>query len=220
MSENTFSIIVPDYIAALRAAAEFTDKNLTPEANRRTRTDMAAAANQSLRAVIAALPELGEDPRMAVLSVLSAKTADEVALQGREREKVDALLGSGKTMHEVIAQSDETRLGAILDNLEVLPEVLASSAPDAIIAEVQVSIFERLAMHENKAAATAAEAFGEWAVATAQRDVLTGIVQGGSSMAGLIALRKVDPAGYEAASGVHEASQLVADASKAARHAV
>lgn len=83
--------------------------------------------------------------RSTVLDGLKPRTADDVALAAREREKIAALRAGGRPIEAIIATADRSRLAAILDDVEVDADVLASGQGDAIIAERTAAIFDRLA---------------------------------------------------------------------------
>lgn len=212
-----FADTVAAYLAALRAASEYADADLTPEALTRRREELTTAAHRALTGQLDALPDPGDDPRTAALDALRATTADDVAVQGREREKVTTLLASGKSLDRIIAEADAVRVAAILDNLEVMPDVLASDTPGAIIAEVRALAFDRLAEVGDPGAVAAAAAHSEWAATAARRNVLGSIAQGAVSTAALTALYHADPEGYQVAAGVHEVGSLIADAPRIAR---
>lgn len=56
-----------------------------------------------LRSLLDTMLVPGNDPRDAVFDGLRASTADEVTAQGQVRERVEALLGAGKTLDQSIA---------------------------------------------------------------------------------------------------------------------
>lgn len=218
-TRSPFAEAVTAYLAALREAAAFTDPDLNATAAARRREAMAVEAHRALRSTLDSLPAPGSDPRDRVLDGLRASTADEVAVQGREREKVEALLRAGKPLGQIIADADAVRVAAILDHLEVMPDVLNNDQPTAMIAEVRALVFDRLAEVEQPDAVAAAAAHRDWATATAQRDVLESITRGTVSMGALTALHRADPDSYRAAAEVHEVATLVAEAPAAARRA-
>ena len=133
-----------EYRTAQINAERMHDPDLTPEANRARRAEARAAARAKLRQAIPQRPT-GPDPRDAVLGTLAATTADQIAVQGREREKIETLLARGTHLSQVIAQADERRLSAILDWLETSDRVLNSPDPLAAQAELRGAVFDRLA---------------------------------------------------------------------------
>lgn len=133
-----------EYRTAQINAERMHDPDLTPEANRARRAEARAAARAKLRKAIPQRPT-GPDPRDAVLGTLAATTADQIAVQGREREKIETLLARGTHLSQVIAQADERRLSAILDWLETSDRVLDFPDPLAAQAELRGAVFDRLA---------------------------------------------------------------------------
>lgn len=136
------------------AAATLRDPHLTPEGVRARQRNEVAAIRATLRAaapVIPAAPDRGP-----VLDALRPKTADDHATLGREREKVRALVYAGQDpsqgferepgqrLLDVIAHADRTRLAAILDDLEVMPHLLAHEDRDRLITAYSDLIWERL----------------------------------------------------------------------------
>ena len=165
------------YRTAQIEAERMHDPDLTPEANRARRAEARAAARVKLREAIPQRPT-GPDPRDAVLGTLAATTADQIAVQGREREKFEALLARGAHLSQVIAQADERRLSAILDWLETSDQVLNSPDPQAAQAELGGVVFDRLAALGYDGTQQARDTAAERELTTAWADVLEGAASG------------------------------------------
>jgi hypothetical protein len=134
--------------------------------------------------------------RSTVLDTLKPRTADEVALAAREREKVAARRAAGHPIEAIIATADRSRLAALVDDVEVDADVLASGQGHAIIAERVAAIFDRLAEIDDDARALA-DAEAAAAPAQAWAHVFADVRKYG--LAGLgakTALYRVDPSAY------------------------
>src|SRR5690625_3249427 len=94
------------YRTAQIKAERMHDGDLTADANRTRQAKARAAARAKLREAIPQRPD-GPDPRDAVLGNLTATTADQIAVQGREREKFEALMDRGAHLSQIIARSEE-----------------------------------------------------------------------------------------------------------------
>lgn len=128
--------------ADLLAAALIRDPHLTPEGLRaRQRREV-----EGIRARLAAMmPDEPTAPdRQPVLDALTPKSADDIAVQTHQWSKVRALLDAGRDLPSIIADADRTRLAAILDALETMPEVLEDSRPEEVVAFVRDAVWNRL----------------------------------------------------------------------------
>lgn len=140
------------YAATANAALTDRDRDLTETAQARRRAEAIQAARATLRASIPAAPA-ASGARQALLAARAPKTADEVALFAREREKVAALVAAGRPISEIVADASELRVAALADDLEVtrardsfeaadLEDALVGrlidlEAPDAVAAEAE-----------------------------------------------------------------------------------
>lgn len=182
-------------ITALHRIATHTDPNLSPEGLaewRRSEVERWKATTAQIKPSVPPVPE-----RSTVLDGLKPRTADDVALHAREREKVAALVVAGRSIESVIASADRARLAAIFDGVETSDDVLTSSQGDAIVAERTAAIFDRLAEIEPAARKVAdaevAAAPGEaWAAIFADA-----VEQGVAGVAGKSALYRADASAYD-----------------------
>ncbi|GAA3013635.1 hypothetical protein [Microbacterium aurantiacum] len=132
-----------------------------------------------------------------MLAALTAKTADDLALQAREWEKVRALLDAGRYLPHIVADADRVRLAAILDNLETMPEVLEDSAGATIVESIHGAVWDRLVQVDDAAKAVAA-AEDAAAPITAWRAILTGVAETGEvPFEGLTLLHRAEPEAYD-----------------------
>lgn len=150
------------------------------------------AATSQITPSVPPVPE-----RSTVLDTLKPRTADDVALHAREREKVAALVAAGRSIESIIASADSARLAAIFDGVETSDDVLTSSQGNAIVAERTAAIFDRLAEIEPTARAIAdAEAAAApgaaWAAVFADA-----AEQGVAGVAGKSALYRADAGAYD-----------------------
>lgn len=173
----------------------FHDSHLTHEGMRAKRRE----AVTEVRARLAgAMPDVPAVPsREQAMTSLAARTADELAFQAREWAKVRARVDAGHPLAHIIATADPTRLGAILDNLETMPETLASAHPDRDVDEARESIWGRLAQIDDTAAAVARQE-EEATVTNAWRDILEAVSETGSiPYEPRVVLYRADPALYD-----------------------
>ena len=138
----------------LAAAATRRDPHLTLEGMRAYQRNEVARIRGIVRAAIPTIPAAPD--RGPVLDALRPNTADDHATLGREREKVRALVYAGQDpsqgferepgqrLQDVIAHADRTRLAAILDDLEVMPHLLAHEERDRLITAYSDLIWDRL----------------------------------------------------------------------------
>lgn len=132
------------------------DANLSAQGNLARRRQGIEQAQTVLSALLPAEPAATD--RAPAFDALRAQTADQVAVQVREWDKVGALMDAGRPLGGIIARADRIRLAAIADMVETLPEVLASNDGDAIAQEVQDAIFDRLvALGDTEAVNVAAQ---------------------------------------------------------------
>ncbi len=182
-------------ITALHKIATHTDPNLSPEGLaqwQRAEFERWKASTSQITPSVPPVPE-----RSTVLDSLKPRTADDVALHAREREKVAARVAAGHTLDSVIATADRTRLAAILDAVETSDDVLASSEGDAIVAERTAAIFDRLAEIDDDArkvadAEAAAAPGAAWATIFADT-----AEHGVAGIAGKTALYRADSSAYD-----------------------
>lgn len=177
------------------------DGTLSPLGRVRAQAAILQPAREALAAAIPALPEAAvADPVAPVLAARRPRTADDVAVQGREREKVRAMIAAGRNLAQIIAQADEPRLAAILDGLDDDPEVLGSSHPDAAAAEVRERIFARLVAVGADDAVQAAAELREVQTVSAWHATLSELHDSpnGLSIRARTALHAADPEGYAA----------------------
>lgn len=165
------------YRADQIAAEQLHNPELTPEANRQRQADARATARAELREAIPQRPD-DQDPRGAVLDAMAPTTADGIAVLNHQRAKVDALIGAGRNLVQVIAQADANRLAAILDAAETSPNVLSSSDPEGAQAEIRARVFDRLAELGHEDAVKAAEAHTDQEATTAWADALEALAGG------------------------------------------
>lgn len=165
------------YRTDLIRSQQLHDPDLTVEANRARQAEARAAARAKLRAATPQRPT-GSDPRDTVLDTLTATTADQVAVQAREREKIDALLARGTHLSQIIGQADQRRLGAILDWLETSDQVQDSPDPQAAQAELRGNVLDRLAQLGHDGAQQALAEVGDRDLTTAWADVMEATAEG------------------------------------------
>lgn len=190
---NIHAAALREFRAAVRAALDSNAPDKTPEANARARRDALTLAREIFAAQIPAAVEPTGPSRAEILDALRPVTADALAVAAREREKVQALLGVGRRLDQIITGASPARLGAIRDNLEIMPEVLASSEGDQIVAEFEGLIFDRLASLGDDAATARLSAERDVAAPNAWSRVMTEALTGEVTTGAYSALYLADP---------------------------
>lgn len=179
----------------LAALVALQDHHLTDEGLVARKRSEWRAIRDRLTAAIPAEPTTPE--RGPVIATLAAKTADDLAFQAREWEKVRALLDAGRYLPHIVADADRVRLAAILDNLETMPEVLSDSDGASIVESVREAVWERLVQVDDAAKAIAA-AEEATAPVVAWRAILAGMAETGEvPFEGLTLLHQTDRDAHE-----------------------
>lgn len=185
-----------NYVAAAGAALNRTDPDKTREANERAGRAALEKARADLAASIPAVSEPAGPSRAEILRALRPATADALAFAARDREKVEALEKAGRSLDKIIAGASPERLGAILDNLEILPAVLASNDGEGVIAELEGLVFARLAEIGYEPAVERIRAEKEVAVPNAMSRVMTEALSGPVTLGASTVLYNADPETY------------------------
>lgn len=180
------------------AAVAYTDWQATPDEVAKHRAQMLRAARDRLAAAIPEVPESSAPKRADVVAARLPRTADDVAAQGREREKILALLDAGRSLGSLVAQADEVRLAAIIDSIETLPGVLASSDPEGVAAELRDLAFRRLVDLGAPDAVAVAHAEAVTAPTAAWSRLMREALDGEPTLGARQAVYQADRPGYEA----------------------
>jgi hypothetical protein len=192
---------------AHRAAATYSNADLTPEALTRHRAQLVQQADAQFattaQATAAAFANVTGPTREDVYAARRPNDADGIAVMQHEQGKVRAMLDGGARFDQVLAQADDRRATAMLDMIDTLPDVLTSSEGAAIANEYRGAAFDRLvqlgapdaaAAHAHE---TAVAPLGAWATALAQGQGHTS----GVPMLTRVQIAASDPAGYQRAFG-------------------
>lgn len=189
-------------IAKFRAdtatAVRFHDADLTASAITRKRHE---GVMGSRGALLKSLPPEPEAPKVNAATVLAdrmPRTADQVAVAQHEFALVERLLASGQPVEQLILGASPARLDAILAHAEVLPGVLGSADPAAVVASIHEQAFERLVELGDARATVARDAQRAFDEQSAWREVVKDTIEGQETGAGLTALFRSDPEGFEA----------------------
>lgn len=179
---------------ALRDAPAFTDRDLSPQGTVRRRAELIRAAKAQAQAALPVLPEVSTT-RADVFASRAPRTADEVAIHARERQKASELNAAGQSVEEIVAGASEVRAAALADDLEAL------AARDADEAErVAQLLFDRLVAIGVPDAVAFDTAEREGAVARAWHAALTATAEGHDpDLETRTTLYTVDPEGYQEA---------------------
>lgn len=179
-------------------AVKFHDADLTASANTRRRHSGVMAARGEL---LKSLPPEPEAPKVTPATVLAdraPRTADQVAVAQHEFALVERLLASGQPVEQLILGASPARLDAILAHAEVLPAVLGSADPAAVVASIHEQAFERLVELGDAKATVARDAQRAFDEQAAWREVVKDTIEGQETGGGLTALFRSDPEGFEA----------------------
>lgn len=181
--------------ADLLATALIRDPHLTPEGLRARQRREVEAIRERLAGIMPAEPTAPD--RQPVLDALIPKDADAVALQVHQWSKVRALLDAGRDLPSIIADADRTRLAAILDALETMPEVLQDSRPEQVVEFIQEAVWNRL-VQVDPAAERVAVIERMNAPAVAWRTILEGLrATGEIPFDGLLLLSQADAEAFD-----------------------
>ncbi len=176
---------------ALVAAPQYVDPRLSTAANGEERAKIIRGAYSALAAAVPELPQRTVT-RADVLAARAPKTADEVAIQAREREKVDALLAAGRPFADIVSEASDVRIAALIDSLETT----AATEPGEA-AEREELLVDRLVALGAADAVTAATEDRDNAATTAWNAVLSeALVSGEVSVANRTAVFHADEEGY------------------------
>lgn len=196
---TTHAAALAGFFRDAHAALTVQDRDRTSEANARVQREALTRARGALSARIPSVPEIAGPSRAEILDGIRPTTADSLAVAAREREKVQALRDAGRRLDQIIAGASPVRLGAIIDSLEIMPEVLASSEGDQIVAEFEALAFDRLATLGHEPAVERIRAEEAIAPDAAWSRVLTEALAGPVTVGAWTALYRADEAGYREA---------------------
>lgn len=188
---------VAKFRADTATAVKFADPDFTHNAiTKRRHTGVMAARGELLKAMPAE-PEAPKVTRASVIAGLIPTTADQIAVQARELGIVDRLIASGRTLAEVMHGASPERLAAIAANAEVMPEVLRSDDPAAVVSGIHEQVFDALVEVGHPQAVIARDAQAQFDEQAAWREVIKDTIEGAETGAGLTALFKADHEGFE-----------------------
>jgi len=191
-------------LGQLRAAEAYQNPDLTDPALLKVRAKMIADARAELAANRPAAPEQIADPRASVLAGLAPRNADDVALHSNERRKMADLMGAGRGLSQIVQGADAQRLAALLDDVEVHPEVLQSGNPAVAAENYRREIFDRLVSIEHEPAVAAAKVIADHEVQDAWSAALDEVGRGPISGLTRTRLYNADRDGYESIREVAE----------------
>ncbi|MEJ1092198.1 hypothetical protein [Microbacterium istanbulense] len=208
---------VAKFRADTAAAVKFVNPDFTNNAITRHRHEGVMKARAELLKSLPAEPEAPKVNRASVIAGLTPTTADQIAVQARELGIVDRLIASGRTLAEVMHGASPERLAAIASNAEVMPEVLRSDDPAAVVASIHERVFEALVEAGHPQAVIARDAQAQFDEQAAWREVVKDTIEGAQTGAGLTALFKADQEGFEALMASNTEPVVNADTAEAVR---
>jgi flagellar motility protein MotE (MotC chaperone) len=144
MTNTNYADTLRKFNADVKNAVSFHNPDFTNSAITRQRIELLQRARTQLAAKLPATPPANPvEERAQIFDRLRPGTADAVAVTQNEWSKVQRLLESGRNFANLIAQADERRLAAIVDQFPT-SEFADTPEGDAIVAEVQELAFRRL----------------------------------------------------------------------------
>lgn len=183
--------------ADLTAATQLADPDLTTEANRRRQAEAVAAAKVKFDSLAPKAPAEQADPRAAVLAARRPSTADQIAMNQREMQRVNASIEDGRTIEDVIRTASPETVAAIADEIELLPSVREAGDSVAEAEALRDLAFGRLVELGDQDAGAAAAGWAEQETAAAWHEVGREARDGLVSVGALSRLYRIDQAGYE-----------------------
>ncbi|MEJ1088331.1 hypothetical protein WDU99_08380 [Microbacterium sp. Mu-80] len=219
MAVNKSALVaaITKFRADTATAVKLHDPERTNTANTKRKHLGVMEARAELLKSLPAEPEAPRANRASVIAGLTPTTADQVAVQARELGIVDRLIASGRTLAEVMRGASPERLAAIASNAEVMPEVLRSDDPVAVVASIHERVFEALVEVGHPQATIARDAQAQFDEQAAWREVVKDIIEGAQTGAGLTALFKADHEGFEALMASNTEPVVNADTAEAVR---
>lgn len=180
------------------SAVKFHDPDFTHNAITRRRHTGVMAARAELLKSIPAEPEAPKLTPASVVAGLVPTTADAVAVQARELGIVQKLRDAGQPIEQMILGASPERLAVIASNAEVLPSVLGSSDPAAVVEGIHQQVFGRLVESGHPQAVIARDVQTQFDEQAAWREVVKDTIEGRETGAGLTALFNADREGFDA----------------------
>ena len=219
MAVNKSALVaaVSKFRADTATAVKFHDPERTNTANTKRKHLGVMEARAELLKSLPAEPEAPKINRASVIAGLTPTTAVQIAVQARELGIVDRLIASGRTLAEVMHGASPERLAAIASNAEVMPEVLRSDDPAAVVAGIHERVFEALVESGHPQAVIARDAQAQFDEQAAWREVTKDIIEGAQTGGGLTALFKADHEGFEALMASNAEPVVNADTAEAVR---
>lgn len=144
MTNTNYAETLRKFNADVKSAVSFHNPDFTNSAITRQRIELLQRARTQLASKLPATrPANPVEERAEIFDRLRPGTADAVAVTLNEWSKVQRLLESGRNFANLIAQADERRLAAIVDQFPT-SEFADTPEGDEIVAEVQELAFRRL----------------------------------------------------------------------------
>ncbi|GAA4066290.1 hypothetical protein [Agromyces indicus] len=196
---TNYAEAIKQYRDAVHAAVTHTDDALTPDALEATRRQRVEQARASLLAARPTLPQPSET-HDGVLDAKRARTADEIAVLQHEQAQVRAMLEAGQSLANILSNARPERALAIVDLVETLPEVLASTSRAEIIDETRLRAFDRLVELGDPDAVNAREVEQAAAAPLAWHRAMTETAESfDASISAMQEVYRLDPDAYEIA---------------------
>ncbi|KAA9110369.1 hypothetical protein [Microbacterium rhizomatis] len=208
ISTKAFQDAYAKYRSDIASAVRYTHRDLTNTGTVRQRHAHIMKARAELVSKIPSAPDpsLLTDRRPGVLAKLAPTNADQVALDGREWAKVQAMLKAGLTIQQIAHDATTVeRLAAIANNVEIWAYGLNTNSPEGFAQDVREFVFDRLVAmgHEEAVGATVVDQ--TYRSTAAWHQFLSDTIEGKGN-ASIQGLYEFDRDGYEAVLAVN--SQL------------
>ncbi|WP_295014885.1 hypothetical protein [uncultured Microbacterium sp.] len=208
---------ITKFRADTATAVKFHDPERTNTANTKRKHLGVMEARAELLKSLPAEPEAPKVNRASVIAGLTPTTADQIAVQARELAIVERILASGRVLAEVMHGASPERLAAIAANAEVMPDVLRSDDPAAVVAGIHERVFDALVEIGHPQAVIARDAQAQFDEQAAWREVIKDTIEGNATGGGLTALHRADHEGFEALMASNTEPVVNADTAEAVR---
>ncbi|WP_168627372.1 hypothetical protein [Cryobacterium sp. BB307] len=221
MSINTkpFQDAYTQYRSDVAKAVTYTHHDLTHTGATRQRHARVMQARSALINKIPSAPDPAvlQDRRPAVIESLAPKNADQVAVQGAEWAKVQAILKSGRVIQQAVMDTTSVeRLAAIANNVEIWAYGLNTNDPEGFAEDVRSLVFDRLVALGHEGAVGAQSLDETFRTTAAWNKFLTDTIEGNGN-ASIQALYQVDPEGYAAVQAANFQFNLAGDTDDAVK---
>jgi hypothetical protein len=214
LNTKVFQDAYTQYRADLAKATTYTHRDLTNSGKIRQRHARVMQARAGLVNKMPSAPDpaVFADRRPAVIESLAPKTGDQVAIQGAEWAKVQAILKSGRVLQSVLLETSSLdRIAAIVNNVEIWAYAKDTTNPEGFADDIRSMVFDRLVALGHEGAVAAQSIDETFSTAQAWHDFITETIEGKVGGQAIMALYKSDPEGYAAVQAANAQFNMAGD---------